>query len=323
MFKILYASNDSYASYLQLKRFIENVDRTKFSLKIAAYKRSSGNLNIDYMLDALKPTFGPNSMNLSNIDNLQYQVEKYSPNLIISDLEFFSAKIADNLKIPLWYCSSNLLYKAIKRSFTGLNKKFFYVFDKDPFFPTENKKISLNNAEKKLVYSHLGDLKIPPNLDFGFKWIRPYHKIGKISNLNNKIVSINTSNNKKLFSFLEKYQAVLFHDLNQEYKITNKDINDEEEYYSYLRNCQLFFCEGEESFLADAFYNGKFSCVVTNYNDLGSIISSLYSQHLGECRILFDPKENLDYCFSKTVNSNYNKINYLHEVLDEYIKGKI
>jgi hypothetical protein len=94
-----------------------------------------------------------------------------------------------------------------------------------------------------------------------------------------------------------------------------KDIdNNDDEYYCNLRNSEFFVCQGQSSFVADAFYNSKFSFIWPDYNDIDSVINSQLAQKMKLGSIISSP---IDFDIND-VKSNYNNgIKYLHECIKE------
>ena len=96
-----------------------------------------------------------------------------------------------------------------------------------------------------------------------------------------------------------------------------KDIKNHDEYTCNLHNSNLFICEGQTSFLADAFYNGKFSLIMTNYNDIECVINSVVSERFGYSKMIYEDSKDIDEYFSESVTVNYNEnIKLLHERID-------
>jgi hypothetical protein len=70
--------------------------------------------------------------------------------------------------------------------------------------------------------------------------------------------------------------------------------------------------------LADAFYNDKYSIVMTNINDLECVINSVYSEYFGLSTTIYEATEDLEPQMNKSiVRSNDVRIGYLHEKLGE------
>jgi hypothetical protein len=95
-----------------------------------------------------------------------------------------------------------------------------------------------------------------------------------------------------------------------------KDIRNQEEYFCNLKNSPLFLCQGQTSFLADAFYNGKYSLIYPDYQDAEAVLNSCISQYLGLGKII-----DLTYDFNTHNNEIiplYNEnIKYLHECIED------
>jgi hypothetical protein len=289
MLKILYAAGDNLNSKIQLWRFFHVMKDVPCQIKLAAYKKSSPNLNIDWTLDSLLNPNRPQSLSLNN-DNVHIyyeQIKFYNPDLIISDLDYFTSYIANQLNITLWQCSSLLINFALTHKSkynAGLSNQYLNLLKQD----SENYQKIINiihNSNLNLVYSHFGDTSNPPQLKEGFEWIRPYHEIGKeYKPCEHEMVAGLIDNNNKIFSFMKNQKdCVVFSEYPYEThkNITMKSIWNSEDYYCNIYNSKMFVCEGQTSFLADAFYNKKHSLLFTNYNNLECITNSLYSNHLG------------------------------------------
>lgn len=327
MLKILYAASNNKNARIQLSRFLKAIHGKPYIIKIAAYKNSSPkNVSIDWTLDCLLNIFKPNHISLDNdnFDTYFDQIKYFNPDLIISDMEYFTSYAADALNITLWQCSSSLINQALTQQdkyHLGVSKKFSYLVNKIPLQVQRNINI-VDNSNCRFVYSHLGDVDQPPILKNGFEWIRPYHSVGKISTpCQHNIVAGMVNNNKNIFGLLKKYaDSIAFTEFHYE-KYTNlclKDIENQAEYFCNLKNSNLFVCEGQTSFLADAFYNNKYSIVWTNFQDLECVTNSIFSEYLKLSTSIYELFEDLNQFMNLTVNSNYNEnIQYLHERIEE------
>lgn len=324
--KILYACSNHANSKIQLSRFIEAIKGKPYQLKIAAYKKSSpSNVSVDWTLDCLLNIFKPDHISIENENFETYfnQVKSYNPDLIISDLEYFTSYIANVLNITIWQCSSLAINFAIRqeRKYNfGLFKQYYYLFHK---VPLNNQRIinMLDNSNHNFIYSHLGDACDEEILKDEFEWIRPYHLVGKHSiTCKHNIVSGLLQPNKNIIELLKRYEdSVLFTEDGNEYypNISLKEIKNNEEYICNLFNCNLFLCEGQTSFLADAFYNGKFSVVMINHNDTECIINGIISEQFGYSKSIYDYTEDISQYMSNNIDVHYNdKINFLHERID-------
>lgn len=324
--KILYAASNNPSARIQLSRFIEAMNNQKHTIKIAAYKVSSPKyLNVDWTLDALLNIYKPELLSLEN-DNLAIyydQVKSYNPELVISDLEYFTSYVANILNITLWQCSSSLINHALTRFEKynlGLFKYHAYSLNRDPVH-TQRTVNLIDNSNLNLVYSHYGDTKQPPALQDGFEWIRPYHQTGKKSiPCQHNIVAGLSVNDKDLIDVLSGYpDCVAFSDFEQErYRnLLVKDIRIADEYSCNLKNCACFACQGQASFLADAFYNGKYSFVYPNYDDTESLINSRLTQSLGLGRIMNYAEPITESKFYPVDPSYHSQIRFLDQRIEE------
>ena len=299
---------------------------SEHTIKIAAYKDFlPKNINVDWCLTALLNIYKPELLSLDN-DNLRIylqQVEDFAPDLVISDLEYFTSYLAVLSNIPLWQCSSSLVNFALTKEEKynlGLFKFFAHSLNRDPLHTQRTANI-IENSVRKLVYSHYGDTVGQPTLQEGFEWIRPYHQVYRLSvPCQHMIVAGLSKNNKQILDLLRQYpDSVVFMDAEVE-KYQNlrvKDINSSEEYYCNLRNCQNFICQGQASFLADAFYNGKFSLIYPDYEDIDSIINSQLSQKLSLGHIPLSKIEITTHNTFELQTTYQTSTKYLHELVND------
>jgi uncharacterized protein (TIGR00661 family) len=325
--KILYAASNSYGARIQLARWLEAMRDFDDQIKVAAYKKSSPKgINVDWTLDALLNIYKPEFLSLNN-DNLSIyyeQVKDYAPNLIISDLEYFTSYIANSLNVTLWQCSSSLISHAItrrERYNLGLFKYHAHSLNRNPEH-TQRTLNLIDNSNANFVYSHYGDADNPPLLQKNYEWIRPYHQIGKThTTCAHSIVAGLTTNNKQILAALKRYSSdcvAFLESRTEKYQnVMVKDIENEDEYYCNLKNSERFVCQGQASFLADAFYNGKFSLIYPDYEDTESLINSQLSNKLG-LGFVISPSEDVRYLSAFQVYSGYQgTIKYLHEKIKE------
>jgi hypothetical protein len=326
MLKILYAACNNENSKIQLSRFLKAIDGKPYIVKVAAYKRSSPkNQHIDWTLDCLFNIFNPEQITSDNDNfNTYYeQVKYFGPDLIISDMEYYTSHIANVLDITLWQCSSSLINLGLTRAEkhnAELYKKYGHLFSSE--YKTQRKVNLIDNSNCNFVYSHFGDLDIPPQLNQNYTWVRPYHIVGKeyIPCMHN-LISGTLGNNKKIFCLLGKsVDNVAFTEFSDETysDFILKDIGNYEEYCCNIRNCNLFLCEGQTSFLADAYYNNKYSIVFVNFNDEECVINSMLSEKLKLSHNVYDTEEDILVHTGTVVESKYNpNIKLLHEHLEE------
>lgn len=325
MLKVLYAASNNENSKIALSRFIRATEGKPFIIKVAAYKKSSPkHLHIDWTLDCLLNIFNPEHLTLDN-DNLSTyfsQIKYFSPDLIITDLEYFTSHIASELNITLWQCSSSAINFALSKKYKydlGVFSKHAYILNKNPIHTQRIVNI-IDNSNCNLIYSHFGDAKFAPILNDNFQWVRPYHSLGKyyVPCQHNLMASLNV-NNKKILNDLQNYSdTIVFSDFQDEdyNKIKLKDIDNEKEYFCNLKNCNMLLTEGQASFLADAFYNEKYSIVYPNIQNGESIINSAISQKLGLSKTVYNLSNLNDY-LNVSIEASYNNIKYLHEKIEE------
>lgn len=324
--KILYAASENENAKIQLARFLKAIEGKPYIVKVAAYKKSSPPVNIDWTLDCLKNIFKPDHVTLDNESFITYfeQVKYFKPDLIISDLEYYTSHIANVLDITLWQCSSSLVNFALSRDVKydlGVFKRYAYLFNKDSLHTQRIVNI-LDNSNCLFAYSHFGDTKTPPTLKENFEWIRPYHQVGKVSvPCQHNVVAGSLRSNKKIIALLKDYpDSVYFTDFQGEAYVNPvlKDIRNEAEFFCNLRNSNLFLCEGQTSFLADAFYNGKYSTVFANLEDPECVLNSTISEKLKLSSSIYQVSEELYPMMNQEVEVVLDdKIKFLHERIEE------
>lgn len=324
--KILYAASNNENAKIQLSRFVRAMEGKPHTVKIAAYKKSSPNINIDWTLDCLQNIFKPEHVNLDNDNFVTYydQVRYYKPDLIISDLEFFTSHVANTLGTTLWQCSSSMVHFALSSDYKynlGVFKGYAYLFNKNPQHIQRLINI-MDNSSRNLLYSHFGDTRSPPKIKHQFEWVRPYHQVGKLSKpCQHNIVAGTLESNKRIIELLSSYpDSVCFSDFYHETypNPAVKDIRNHEEYFCNLKNSNLFVNAGQTSFLADAFYNNKYSAVLVNAEDPECVVNSAISEKLGLSKSIYRTTEDLSLLFDNQVNASLNEAGkFLHEKIEE------
>jgi hypothetical protein len=323
--KILYAAANNSQAKIQLSRFLDAMHSTQHVIKIAAYRMSSPkNVSVDWSLDCLLNLYKPELITLDN-DNLKIyfdQIGYYAPDLIISDLEYFTSYIAGVLNITIWQCSSSLINNALVRNEKYNMGAFKYYAHPLSRIIKSSQKIAnlLDNSNGNFVYSHFGDVAEPPQLQEGFKWIRPYHRVGKSTvPCQHQVVAGLSRNSKPVLTRMKRHQdCVVFMEdsLEEHHNVLVKDIRNQEEYFCNLKNSPFFVCQGQTSFLADAFYNGKYSWIYPDYQDSETLLNSCMSQHLGLGHIV-NPQDDFE-AKTHVVTPVYNEsVKYLHERIEE------
>lgn len=319
--KILYAAANYYNSKIQLARFMATAS-PQHEIKIAAYKKSSPqNLNIDWTLDALLNIYKPDQYCLDN-DNLSIyfeQIKSFAPDLIITDLEYFTSLLGFELNIPVWQCSSSLINFALVRKYgLGLHKKFAHLVSRTTLVSQRNINI-IDNSDRNFVYSHYGDTENPPPLKLNFNWARPYHQKAKnYIPCQHSMMAALSVNDKKLINLLKRQDDSVVFTQSPSERYDNpsmKDIGIEEEYYCNLKNSPIFICQGQMSFLADAFYNSKYSLIFPDYTDAEAITSSQISENLKLGKII-SYNDKLE-AVPEVIPTYSQGVKYLHEYLKE------
>jgi uncharacterized protein (TIGR00661 family) len=292
------------------------------NIKIAAYKLSSPkHVSINWTLDALLDIYHPERLSLDN-DNLQIyydQIKSFSPDLIISDLEYFTSYLASLLNVPLWQYSSSLLNYGLLNNNIGLFKYYAHSLNRE----TEFNQRTLNliaNSNLNLIYSHFGDSSQAPELKNNFQWVRPYHQVGRDSvPCQHYLVAGFSKANVQVVDILKHYSdSVVFMEAGAEkyQNVCVKDIDSEDEYYCNLKNCQYFVCQGQSSFLADAFYNGKFPLIYPDYQDTESIINSHLSKQLGLGQMMHGSENITELTGQREKPCYQDSIKYLHQKIE-------
>lgn len=328
MLKILYAASNNSGAKIQLARFMEAMRDKPYIVKVAAYKKSSPQINIDWTLNCLLNIYKPDLLSLDN-DNDNFniyldQVRYFAPDLIISDLEYFTSQIANILNVTLWQCSSSMLNFALsheEKYNLGAFKHYSYILNKHPLH-TQRTVNLIDNSNCNFVYSCLGDIEDSPKLKDQFEWIRPYHVVGKHSiPCQHNVIAATLGNNKRIIHLLKNHNdSVVFSDFDgEEYSnLLMKDIGNEAEYACNLRNSNIFVCEGQSSFLADAFYNQKYSIILTDLKDAECILNAAFAEKAQIGSAIYDSQIDLDVYMDKIITNQLNDTSkFLHERIEE------
>jgi hypothetical protein len=280
--RILYAAGNRPNAFFQMKRFIDTAKTHTF--KLAAYKKSSGNITIDYTLDALLNFSG--STNISFNGNFSYyckEIERFAPDLIISDFEIYTSVYAIEHNIPIWQVSPVLLYYALPNDIKynlNINKYYGYLFNGD-HRQKDYINFILNNSNKKLVYSHICDIQDVPQLNNNFEWVRPDFISGNNKSQFEYLCVM--QNNKNIIDQLKNKNAIYFTDFTNEFynKLILQSVYDSTTYAGSLSNASTFIYDGGATFAADAFYNSKYSVAEPILTDTESIIVSYTNRYFG------------------------------------------
>ena len=328
MIKILYAAGKTSNSKLQLIRFVQAMQDKPYLIKLAAFKDISPNINIDWTLDCLLNVYEPNQYYKDNENFRNYidQIQSFKPDLIISDLEYFTTEAALHLNIPVWQYSPSIINFALtkKQKYNlGIFKQYSYLLNRNPHTVQRTLNI-IENSNLKLICSHFGDLANPLEIQQGYEWVRPYSfQHNKSLVCQHNIVCASLSLNKKIINFVKDFDDTVYFS-NQIYEnhrnIQIKKLeNNELEYFCNIKNSDIFICEGQTSFLADAFYNGKKPHIVLNFDDNECVLSAALSDHLKLSSFLYK-KEDLSFLEFET--PSLNDINFLHQKIDQHFLKK-
>jgi hypothetical protein len=181
---------------------------------------------------------------------------------------------------------------------------------------------TIATSDYNFIYSHLCDTQEPPKIKSNFEWVRPYHLIGKKSvPCQHNVIAGMFRNNKKILSLLNKQKdCVAFTEFPHERydNLWLKTIENQEEYFCNLKNSNLFVCEGQTSFLADAFYNKKYSLTMTDFQDLECVVNSIYSEYVKSSSIIYNSDIKLETLLDNKIEVHHNKkVKYLHQKISD------
>lgn len=280
--KILYTAGNRPNAFFQMQRFLETAKT--HTIKTAAYKQSSGNINIDYTLDALLNFSGPD--NIAFNGNFAYycnEIKRFAPDLIISDFELYTSIYAIENNIPIWQVSPVLLYYALSNEIKynlNINKYYGYLFNGD-HRQKDYINFVLNNSNRRLVYSHLCDIKDIPSLNDRFEWVRPDFILGNNKQQFDYLCIMR--NNKDIIDHLKNRNTIYFTDFtNESYgKLILHSMYDNTTYAGCLSNAGTLIYDGGAVFAADAFYSGKYGLAKPILDDTESLIVSYTNRYFG------------------------------------------
>ena len=78
----------------------------------------------------------------------------------------------------------------------------------------------------------------------------------------------------------------------------------------------MFVSSGQESLLADAYYNNKYSVIIPDFTDAECIISSMFDEKYKLGSIIYDRKELPNFFGRKVISEKKENIFQLHDFLD-------
>jgi hypothetical protein len=319
--RILYAAANSVESQSRLLRFLRAAQHSTHLIKVAAFRSSAGYLRVDWSLDALLDPKYPERLSLDSdaIKVYRQQVQYFKPDLIISDMEVFTTEIAMACGIPFWLLGSWLAYWAIKQDTMRLKNAAdtYPVFKRKDSLHLKFLAHAFANADRNLVYSHLGDLPRAPTLKEGCEWVRPYHHRGSSNPLcQHQFVAVSANLPKRFMHRLQQYpDLVCFtHSQAERFAVPLKDLDNEMEYQCNIANAGAAVCQGEADILADAFYNGVPALIVPEFQDPALLFGAILTEKYQLGQIMYDPSLPLDLPTITTPTSN-PQIGLLHEIL--------
>lgn len=298
--KVLFGAGNWLNSNIQLSRILSY--NSQHEIKIAAFYRNHRYLPcIDWCLDPIASNLTlkafKNKIDIqafyknSNLFSLIFDdVEKWKPDLVISDCELTTGYIAQLLKIPLWYCSSVLISEAInwKKHFNDIGIRHLII--------------NLPSANRYLIYSPFGDIVNCPEINKSvqdkFYWVQPYSEIPEDIVLVSDEVRINDANFKAMARM--------------------------------SRSNSICLTSGETSFIADSLYSDFNIVVAPDPNDEEQCLNADLVEYLKVGANIGKAEVNLNYAknkFDEYLHRKYNENfiidsdNYnpqLHDYLGEY-----
>jgi hypothetical protein len=261
--RILYSAGNRLGSDAQMSRIVDHLS-LEHQIRIAAFNNFSQTRQIiDWTLDALyykKAVY--RQTNYSNVKIFLKDVERFGPDLIISDCEEMSAKIATVLGIKLWYCSPLLLYSGTV--WGKFDKKYSHEF----IMLSKYLRL-LPKAEKYFIYSPFCEVKFGPQIKPGFEWIRPYY-IDATDSTPNTYDNICILHDNQRISILAPILDRAYPKISM---VSRKC--DLEKYKSLLCGSSKVLLAGETSYLSDVMYNWKNVCIFPSFSDKESLLNAL------------------------------------------------
>jgi hypothetical protein len=311
--KIIYSAGNRIGANTQLARFLDNIDKTKYEVKTAAYLKSSYSLPaIDWNLNAIHKNIPQNNIKLYSLDSIKYKTEiitqilndvaEFNPDLIICDNEHIFSLIAKDMDVPLWYCSPMLLDEGVVWD-SAKKISYSYFVDFENIYRLE----VFPEADKYLIYSPFCDLKKHPELKSyrdddwteicKYNWVRPYY------NKVNGSVFINET-----ARLLELNKILKYIDL--------------KEYY---------FTDGNTDNLADAIYSKKKIIVSPSLKNREAMLNSILLNKykigidIGQVELMdrfcLDEIENAMSFNLKKIELKKSNAKQLHEIINEFEKS--
>lgn len=308
MLKILYGASNRLGAYYQLKRFLQSVQQKNYIIKTAAFKKSIGDLDVDYMLDSLLNFTNPEEVSFNgNYSYYSNEVKRFAPDIIISDFELYTSNIALELNIKLWQYSPINLYYAINNDIKynlGIHKNYFHLLDSSP---RKNGYILnlLNNSNRRFVLSHICDSKYSNIISNDYEWVRPNFILGDGSKKIDYFLAL-PKTNKNIINELKNKNSLLFSSFTSERfdDLKTRNLLEENQIKDYIENCKYFISDGTAISAADAYYNQKYNISSPRYDDIETIITAMVNK----------------YCNFGCISNDYNQSNKIEIQLNEKVK---
>lgn len=252
--KIVYAADNRLGAAYQVADFIAH---SCDEVRVAAYPKSGRFLShIDWNLDAVKN-------NTKNCSLLRQDIQKYYPDLVIVDAEPIVANIADQLDLPIIYCSPLHLLD-------GLNWPKDYRRYSAVLTRIRQKLIKLPAGVAKFISSPWGDFSNSLLIKNGFEWIQPYHMKSEITSGCNSMVVIDNSIRKKDFNNILSYCGLTMF---EDYILSDS-------YQECLNQTCYFLMDGQTRHLSDALYNNKSPIIFPEAKDGETLLNALLADNL-------------------------------------------
>ena len=275
--KVLYAASPGYDSYLQLSRFLQHSRNCPYEVRVAGYRDGLLNCTADYTLDSLLGFYGRlKDKSKFKTDRYLQEVQAYDPDLIISDFDYYTSYVAAELAIPLWIVSSFATFSALP--FDQKNDLKIYRQYKQLFVnkqKLDNHTFQIQSADARFAYSFLGDVEGAPTLEKDFYWVRPYHVQSDVKSESRFVASLSHTD-KQFINYFQNLNPKIYAETDYEGYLPF-----DRQYDVDVVNSYMTFSRGETSFIADAFYNNKYTLVYPNYYSRKSIINSRLIERYG------------------------------------------
>lgn len=298
--KILYSAGDRLGAAHQLFGFLEY---TAHDVKVAAYQKSSRLISFtDWMLDSVLS-------DNHNLELLQQDIKIYDPDLVLIDGEPIVANIANELSIPILYCSPLHILDGISWKRGTLSYSA----------PIEKLRSMLNLLPigiSKLIYSPFGDIEGAPIIKNGFDWVCPYHvSVDESQSLYHNLMIVEDNERVNLIETLTKKLKLQ--------KVCSLNLN----YETLLRQTDWILSTGETQHVADALYNNKRISLIPNINDVETLLNAIMCSYLkiaddlGQIELMeFSATYEIEKSYNHRNNFRYsvndNKKMMLHERVD-------